>query len=230
MNSSPTAVLRHLRDLMPDRTLEVHEAKSVAERQALRLLQILGQTTPAVDVSAISELPRIEVRVEARLPISGFSQWNRGRWLIGINKDDAPARRRFTLAHEFKHVLDHPFVDRAYADRKGKADDVLAEQVCDYFAACFLMPRPWIKRAWVNGVQDQEQLARLFNVSEAAMAIRLRQIGLVDARPSSWAKLGTDSAINGSVRRYFRRGAPALNPILSLSMDNLNVPALAGSC
>ena len=81
MNSSPTAVLRHLRDLMPDRTLEVHEAKSIAERQALRLLQILGQTTPAVDVAAVAELPRIEVRVEPRLPISGFSQWNKGRWL-----------------------------------------------------------------------------------------------------------------------------------------------------
>ncbi len=106
MNTSPTAILRHLRELQPDRNLEDHEARSVAEKQAMRLLQILGQTGPAVDVSLIAELPRIEVRVEPKLVVSGFSQWNRGRWLLAVNRDDSLVRRRFTLAHELKHILD----------------------------------------------------------------------------------------------------------------------------
>ena len=133
-------------------------------------------------MAAIAELPRIEVRVEPRLPVSGFSQWSRGRWLIGINQDDAPVRRRFTLAHEFKHVLDHVFIDGAYLDAKGRPSDAKAEAICDYFAACLLMPRPWVKQAWVGGVQDQRALAQLFGVSEAAMALRLRQLGITTER------------------------------------------------
>ena len=203
MNTSPTAILRHLRALQPDRNLEDHEARHVAERQALRLLQILGQTDPAVNVSLIAELPRIEVRVEPNLPVSGFSQWNRGRWLLAVNKDDSLVRRRFTLAHEFKHILDNPFISRAYLDRKGKPDEEFAEKICDYFAACLLMPRPWIKREWINGLQDQALLAQLFNVSEAAMAIRLRQIGLAEPR-SRFESLKTPD-VPRDPRRYFRR-------------------------
>ena len=104
--NTPNSIFATLRALMPARPLEAHEAAGIAERQALKLLALLDQHQPAVNVAAIAELPRIEVRVEPRLPVSGFSQWSRGRWLIGINQDDAPVRRRFTLAHEFKHVLD----------------------------------------------------------------------------------------------------------------------------
>ena len=55
-----------------------------------------------------------------------------------------------------------------------------AEQICDHFAACLLMPRLWLKRAWAEGEQSPGTLARRFDVSRAAMSIRLRQIGLVD--------------------------------------------------
>lgn len=180
--NSPTGLLGSLRALMPPRALEPHEAAGIAERQALKLLGLLDQHQPAVNVAAIAELPRVEVRVEPKLPISGFSQWSRGRWLIGINQDDAPVRRRFTLAHEFKHVLDHPFIDRAYVDRRGRPSEARAEAICDYFAACLLMPRPWVKQAWVGGIQDQRALAQLFGVSEAAMALRLRQLGVTTER------------------------------------------------
>ena len=203
MNTSPTAILRHLRELQPDRNLEDHEARSVAEKQAMRLLQILGQPGPAVDVSLIAELPRIEVRVEPNLVVSGFSQWNRGRWLLAVNRDDSLVRRRFTLAHEFKHILDNPFIGHAYLDRTGKPDEAFAEKICDYFAACLLMPRPWIKREWINGLQDQALLAQLFNVSESAMAIRLRQIGLAEPRSRFDSLKAVD--VSRDPRRYFRR-------------------------
>lgn len=57
----------------------------------------------------------------------------------------------------------------------------------------------------VRGVQDQVALAKLFQVSEAAMAIRLRQVGLVGERSVSWTPLGIGNEQGGSVRRYFRR-------------------------
>ena len=79
----------------------------------------------------------------------------------------------------------------------------------------------------VYGVQDQAALARLFNVSEAAMAIRLRQIGLVDPRPSSWAKLGNELSGDSTIRRYFRIDRTrALDP--GLSRGTLELPLLAG--
>lgn len=173
-------------------------------------------------MAGIAELPRIEVRVEPKLPVSGFSQWTRGRWLIGINQDDAPVRRRFTLAHEFKHVLDHPFIDSAYVDRKGRPSEARAEAICDYFAACLLMPRPWVKQAWVGGIQDQRALAQLFGVSEAAMALRLRQLGITTER-RRWTAL--DPREDASVGRYFRRGALTNRP----SAVMVGGPVLAGS-
>jgi hypothetical protein len=53
--------------------------------------------------------------------------------LIGINRHDASVPRRFTLAHEFKRVIDHPFIDRGHADRRGPPSSERAEEVCDYF-------------------------------------------------------------------------------------------------
>ena len=64
-----------------------------------------------MDVGLIGELPRVRVRVESTLADSGLTHWNGGTWVIGVNRNDSRTRRRFTLAHEFKHILDHPFID-----------------------------------------------------------------------------------------------------------------------
>jgi Zn-dependent peptidase ImmA (M78 family) len=59
----------------------------------------------------------------------------------------------------------------------------MIEQLCDYFAACLLMPRPWVKRAYCGGVQNVAQLASMFDVSQPAMQVRLSAIGLIDRAP-----------------------------------------------
>ncbi|MBZ5735122.1 ImmA/IrrE family metallo-endopeptidase [Nocardioides sp. TRM66260-LWL] len=176
---------------MPQRTLTLSEAYQVAELQAAKLIECLGITGPAVDVARLTELPKIEVRMEPRhrMPsLAGFSQWADGRWLIVVNRDGPTGRRRFTLAHEFKHVLDHPSYKVAYK-HLGRGDqtkhDQQIELVCNYFAACFLMPRTWVKRAYASGIQDEEALAGLFKVSVEAMHNRLIFLGLIgdDRRP-----------------------------------------------
>jgi Zn-dependent peptidase ImmA (M78 family) len=205
MDAPVTSIIRELRALMPHRPLEQHEAKGIAERQANLLLERLDQHEPAVDVSLITELPRMEVRVEPSKRmggISGFAQWSRGRWLIVVNRDDSGTRRRFTLSHEFKHVLDHPFIGDIYRDF-GSTDTEryrLTEQVCDYFAACLLMPRNWLKRSWASGIQDSSALAAQFDTSEAAMTIRLRQVGLIENSRERQFR-----GFPGSVSSYFRR-------------------------
>ncbi|MBV9383366.1 MAG: ImmA/IrrE family metallo-endopeptidase [Streptosporangiaceae bacterium] len=213
MNDHPQSIIQQLRSLMPMRPLEEHEARSVTERQAIRLLHIFNQHEPRVDVSLITELPRVEVKVEPNLHvggISGFSQWSCGRWLIVVNRDDSPRRRRFTLSHEFKHILDHPFVETIYRELGGTEAERnrQIEQICDYFAGCLLMPRNWLKQAWASGIQDQATLAAMFDVSEAAMAVRLQQIGLIEPR----ARHARFKSLPRPIASYFREAPLAPKP------------------
>jgi Zn-dependent peptidase ImmA (M78 family) len=205
MDQDPRTVLQSLRALMPARGLQHHEAQGVAERQAMRLLSILEQREPPVAVGLIAELPRVEVRVVPNRDLaglSGMSQWLKAqsRWLIAVNGDDSQTRRRFTLAHEFKHIVDNPYINVLYPKREQSADD-RAERMCDYFAACLLMPRPWVKRLWAQGVQDAAVLAATFNVSPAAMDRRLQELGLIEQR-QTWRTRRTPT--------YFRKAGLAL--------------------
>jgi Zn-dependent peptidase ImmA (M78 family) len=190
---------------MPARGLQHHEARGVAERQAVRLLSILEQREPPVAVGLIAELPRIEVRVVTNRELAGLSgmtQWLKAqsRWLIAVNGDDSQTRRRFTLGHEFKHIVDNPYINVLYPRSEQSADE-RAERMCDYFAACLLMPRPWVKRLWAQGVQDAAVLAASFNVSPAAMDRRLQELGLIEQR-QAWRGRRTPT--------YFRKTALAL--------------------
>lgn len=198
MNEPKQSIMRKLRGIMPARPVSLAEAYMLAERQATELLRLLDVHAVPVPVARIAELPRVEIQVEPRhrmLNKSGFShRWENGRWLIVVNKHDVPGRRRFTLAHEFKHVLDHSVANVAYA-QLGRGDAARqqrqVEHICDHFAACLLMPRTVVKRAWGSGIQDIDALAGLFKVSASAMQVRLDYLGLTDGeRP---------------VETYFRR-------------------------
>ena len=178
-----TTIINQLRQLIPDRALADAEARSIAERQATRLLELTGTDHPTVPSTIISHLPRIAVTTSRNIQASGQTTWTRGTWNIQLNAHDHPLRQRFSLAHELKHIIDHPHIDRLYPNRIGQPDHRRAETICDYFAACLLMPRPWVTAAYTTGTQDPHQLANLFNVSPAAMTYRLNQLGLTDSTP-----------------------------------------------
>jgi predicted transcriptional regulator len=201
MNEYRQSTMRKLRSIMPARAVSLTEAYMLAERQATELLRLLDVHQVPVPVARLNELPRVEIQVEPRhrmLNKSGFShRWENGRWLIVVNRNDVPGRRRFTLAHEFKHVLDHSVANVAYA-KFGHGDasrqQRQIEHICDHFAACLLMPRMVVKRAWGSGIQDIDALAGLFKVSASAMQVRLDYLGLTDGeRP---------------VETYFRHSSP----------------------
>lgn len=111
-----------------------------------------------------------------------------------INGAEPAVRQRFSQAHEFKHVLDNPFVHILYPATPGMSLHVRAEQICDYFAACVLMPKIWVRRAWATDrIQDLFKLARGFGVSQTAMRVRLLQLGLMESGPRcrgpQWTKV-----------------------------------------
>lgn len=177
------SVLSTLRSLIPDRPVHsLAEAKQVAEHQAIRLLQLHQLTEGPVPVEFIAELPKIEIElVEA--PVSRASFWNGNAWIIQLNKHESLCRQRFTLAHEYKHIIDHNRADQLYLGSKDVSAAQQAEQAADYFAGCLLVPKLLLKRAFYGGMQRPSDLAKHFQVSEIAVVVRLRQTGITEPTP-----------------------------------------------
>lgn len=173
-------LLANLRSVVPIRPLNRGESMRVAELQAAKLLEALRVEEPPMPENVIASLPRIQVDRLSPIPVSGSAHWAKGRWVIVLNGAEPLVRQRFSLAHEFKHVLDAPFDKVLYPEVGGTTSQERAEQVADYFAACLLMPKIWMRRAWTTGVQRLPALARRFGVSQTAMNVRLLQMGLID--------------------------------------------------
>ncbi|RNI20716.1 ImmA/IrrE family metallo-endopeptidase [Flexivirga caeni] len=173
-SSHQPSTLTSLRALIPQCRLDFDDTKAVAERQATRLLELLGSQHDGIHEHHLAALPRLRI-VREPLPTSGLSYWNGREWIIALNESDGTARQRFTLLHEFKHIIDHGAHHRLYAS------EWEAERAADYFAACTLMPKPELKRVFCNITQRIDQLATYFGVSQQAIRVRLEQTGLVDS-------------------------------------------------
>jgi predicted transcriptional regulator len=193
-------VIAEVRDLVPIRPHIYGEALQIAEAQATRLLASAGITGPAVPERIITDLPRVLVNRMSPFPVSGAAEWTHGRWHVVINGAEPVTRQKFSLAHELKHIIDHPFIDQVYSNFPEHDLQNMTERICDYFAGCLLMPRPWVEKAWHEGNQHLGDLAAAFGVSQSAMNVRLRQIGLGEVTPRC--------AVPGSTfsRQLYRRG------------------------
>lgn len=106
--------------------------------------------------------------------------------VIGVAKDQAPVRRRFTIAHELAHLLLHDgkevHVDRLYRVnyRSDRPDDGLRveEKEANAFAAELLMPVQFLDKEgdFLFDVADDDELQALagkYEVSVEAMSWRL---------------------------------------------------------
>ena len=175
-------IITKLQQLVPRRPLSRTEALAVAEKQAQLLRQALDIDTAAIATAQLRSIPGVLIEDVAGLGVSGATSRVGDQWIVLVNADEAPVRRRFTTAHELKHILDDRAINHLRKNRgPATGPDWLTERVCDYFAACLLMPRMWIKRAWASNIQDPTVLAKMFNVSVDAARIRLQQVGLIDA-------------------------------------------------
>lgn len=216
------SLIKDLRALMPQRVLTPDEALWVAEHQANRLRGLTGYLEePFLARDVVAGLRKVSVVYDATLPQSGSSHWTGRVWQITLNAGEPFTRQRYTLAHEFKHILDAPFDEFCYANRpRGQSPGQWAETVCDYFAATLLMPKLLVRRAFTSGghFQDPAELARLFGVSPKAMEIRLQALGLVERR----YRCRHPAAATLSRARTFYRTAAATRELLPV------MPALGG--
>lgn len=180
------SVLRSLRQLVPDRRLTFGEALRIAELQATTLADLIADERGILE-HHLAALPHLRI-IRERLPISGMSHWNGREWIICLNATDALVRQRFTMLHEYKHVIDHGHAATLYTGTCSVTGQAQAETAADYFAGCALISKRALKAAWGNGIQNTGDLATYFGVSEQAIAVRLAQTGLsvaVDRTPTA---------------------------------------------
>ena len=127
--------------------------------------------------------------------IDGFLYREGGEIVIGVNRDQAFVRRRFTVAHELGHLLLHEYgqihVDRGFRVRlrssvssEGIDQD---EMEANRFAAEILMPLDFLRADIAKRVFDLaddrelQALAKRYGVSTQALAIRLNGLGYAPA-------------------------------------------------
>ena len=120
---------------------------------------------------------------------------------ICINKEDPPTRRRFSTAHEIGHwVLKHHTKPGVHVDRghvvlardhrslQGAWWSAILDKTeveANQFASALLMPERMLKEAVATSANplrdvDITDLAKVFQVSEQAMTIRLTRLGLLE--------------------------------------------------
>lgn len=172
------SILATLRHLVPERTLSFAEALRITELQANRLLELQHVEGPFVPSEVVSLLPRIEVVYEADLPVSGSAHWERGRWVITLNSSEPESRQRFSLMHEYGHIVHHPIREHLYGDPAEPASADRAERLADAFAASVLMPKRWLKWVWADSNQNLVSVSARLGVSPRALSVRLYHLGL----------------------------------------------------
>ncbi len=119
---------------------------------------------------AISDLP---LSISGTLSREGATK---DQWKIRVNRHEHRHRQRFTIAHEIAHFVLHrdAISDKVVDDtfyRSGLSER--REFEANAMAAEILMPWPLIHELMSSHGTDVGQLARLLEVSEAAMHIRL---------------------------------------------------------
>jgi len=126
--------------------------------------------------------------------ISGFSLRYGGRPVIAVSLEEPERRKRFSLAHEFAHVLadasERVMLTRDYAvERKGYSKATNVERRADWFAGEFLMPETMVRR-FIGSRFDLRtsredrfdaicEVADYFHVSTKAAALTLGYQGVL---------------------------------------------------
>jgi hypothetical protein len=192
-------LIAELRQLAPNRSLTYGESLALARRQAatvrlrakaltadINLAWLLNQQTVPVNL-----VPSHELGEESGLTTNAIS----GKLEIYLNRSEPAQRQRFSLLHEFKHVLDFADADRLHAalgtgNAKVQADQI--ELIANEFAGQVLMPKRLVVSSWLK-TKDLALTASLFNVSAEAMRTRLTKLGLIGeapTRPRSYFRVG----------------------------------------
>ena len=147
-------------------------------------------TSPPVDVRRIALAEGITVLPGDFSPdLSALLMYRRGRYVIGVNKTHPEKRQRFSIAHELGHFLLHGSVFHADAEKEEGLimfrDDTSSRGIdpkeieANAFAASLLMPTEMFRQVWTELGGDTRRIAERFQVSDKAVELRKKKLGLV---------------------------------------------------
>lgn len=145
----------------------------LAAHAVLRACEI---DAPAVPVNAICAALGVKVvMADGMDPLLGFLDTKSDAPVIYVAAGSSPTRTRFTVAHEFGHLMLHP-LGTHYRESSSvtmnvppRNDAHRREQEANRFAANLLMPGYLLEPELARGASDRE-LAALFQVSLTSMA------------------------------------------------------------
>jgi Zn-dependent peptidase ImmA (M78 family) len=161
------------------------------QREVLELIERANVNAPPVPVEKIARMlgARI-VKSDFKNEISGLLVRRGNEIVIGVAKEQATTRQRFTIAHEIGHLVLHEaeevHVDREFrvklrSQQSSEAVDV-DEIEANAFAASLLMPEHFLRndvRKLSIDFDDASQIqvvARRYGVSSQAMTFRLMNL------------------------------------------------------
>lgn len=149
----------------------------------MKVIDELWSQTPVPIFEIIERLGMGPVFVPMDDDLSGWiERRSDGSYQIAVNSTHAQTRQRFTAAHELGHYIYHRDLlgegvgdNRAYrtegTGRMNANIRPMHERQANSFAANVLMPRHIL--ATITDRSNVDMLATMFNVSPAAMRIRL---------------------------------------------------------
>ena len=186
-----------------------------AERAAAGVLERYAIPAAApVDVQQLAGLMGISSIVERPGHGDGRLEVERGRTKIVVRPRTAPARRRFTIAHELGH---HYLRQRDVNDLAPSSE----ERFCNQFAAALLMPGAWTE-ARGAGEEDLATLcafATEAEVSLSAALLRLRQLCSWRGSLLRWRSDGITWHLSAATGLPAESPLPSSAPATSLILD-----------
>ncbi len=154
--------------------------KKEIKLQAISLINKYSLVIP-IDVYALAE--KLNIYIQERndvigegftIPIFALAKFAKISIII-IEKDVIKTRKRFTIAHEIYHSLEHKNISFFSSDK------AKAEREANIFATELLMPANQIKNSvYSPEAKNISELAYIFNVSKQAMQIRIKELNLDD--------------------------------------------------
>lgn len=170
---------------------------SIKAINAARSLAKKYNLVPPVNVEALIKDMGITLEDTPLESMSGFAYQKDGNRVIGINKDDGPARKKFTMAHELGHMIVHTRDDVTFdknfvyfRDSRSSTGLLPKEVEANAFAAELLMPaekltKQIVSEGGIDLVNDEDKIRTLadeYEVSFSAMAVRIDSL----AKQGAW--------------------------------------------
>ena len=177
------AIIRRIR-FTPSGDLDPNDISLIdTPEKLLKFAELRELDTFPLDVEGVAEKLGILVeRVALEDDISGilYKDEEDDSWVIQVNGDHHPNRRRYTIAHELGHFCLHRHLRNIFEDKiffRGSEPSKPEWQAND-FASSILMPEDKFIEMVRSGVKKVEELAKEFQVSTLALRIRAKNLGI----------------------------------------------------